>query len=464
MEADPHAVARQMFGLVVRHLRGQAGLSLRELGKRCHYDYSRLSRMENGEHLPDPALIQAVDTALGGGGLLPALGAAAQPAAAVKPFDPGTAAGPRAMLHIGDSNPVILEMRLPDGRSLRVSISRRQFTQLIATGALRALLPAGVLNPDEADRLTRAIDQPERVDPAVIGYFQRLLAEHYTADTMLGPRQLLGPVTAQLDILTELHRHAHPSTAEPLLQVLAQYAEFSGWLHQDAGDLHAATYWSDRATQWAQSAGDQQMVAYLLVRKSNIACLAADPVSVVELAAAARTTPTVLEPTLAALAHQQEARGWALAGDPDQCAAHLDQAARLLAHQPDHDPDPGLPVYLHHYGPDTLEEQSASCYRAIGRADDAIAILERKINTMPAGQHRDRGHHMAKLANAVAASAHPEPERAARLGLDCLHIADQTGSARIRRELHTLDAALTAGWSDLPDTRALHDALLTTAN
>ncbi len=368
------------------------------------------------------------------------------------------------MLHLGDSDPVILEMRLPDGRSVRVSISRRQFTQLIATGALRALLPAGVLNADEGDRLARAIDHPERVDPAVIGYFRRLLAEHYTADTMLGPRQLLGPATAQLDVLSKLHRHSRPPTAAALLQVLAQYAEFAGWLHQDAGDLHAATYWSDRATQWAQSAGDQQMVAYLLVRKSNIACLADDRVSVVELAAAARTMPAELEPRLAALAHQQEARGWALADDPDRCSAHLDRAASILESRPQRDPDPSLPVYLHHYGPDTLEEQSASCYRAIGRADEAIAILERKINTMPVDQHRDRGHHMAKLANAVAASAHPEPERAARLGLDSLHIADHTGSARIRRELHTLDTVLTANWPDLPDSRALHDALLATAS
>ncbi|MGH3699026.1 MAG: helix-turn-helix domain-containing protein, partial [Pseudonocardiaceae bacterium] len=41
----------RMFGVALRHFRTQAGLSLRELGTRCHYDYSRLSRMENGEHL-----------------------------------------------------------------------------------------------------------------------------------------------------------------------------------------------------------------------------------------------------------------------------------------------------------------------------------------------------------------------------------------------------------------------------
>jgi len=34
--------AAEIFGLTLRHLRAQAGLSLRELGKRALYDYTRL--------------------------------------------------------------------------------------------------------------------------------------------------------------------------------------------------------------------------------------------------------------------------------------------------------------------------------------------------------------------------------------------------------------------------------------
>jgi len=50
---------------------------------------------------------------------------------------------------------------------------------------------------------------------------------------------------AQLNMLEALRRHARPPAATPLLQVLARYAEFVGWLQQDAGDLPAAMYWSD---------------------------------------------------------------------------------------------------------------------------------------------------------------------------------------------------------------------------
>jgi tetratricopeptide (TPR) repeat protein len=285
-----------------------------------------------------------------------------------------------------------------------------------------------------------------------------LLAEHFTADKMLGPRQLLGPVMAQLEVLDNLRKQSRPPAAKPLLQMLAQYAEFAGWLQQDAGDIAAAMYWSDRASQWAQSAGDYQMVAYLLIRKSNIVCLADDATTVIELATAAQDVPGGLDPKIVALAAQQEARGWALLGDFDHCRPKLDTAADLLRNHPD-EPDPAAPVYIHHYDLDTLEEQSATCYRSVGRAEDAISILERKIKQLPETMHRDRGHQMAKLANAVVATKQPEPEKAAHLGLACLDIARLTGSARIEKELHALDTALMAAWPYQADARAFHEAL-----
>jgi Helix-turn-helix domain len=456
---DPEAVARRLFGVVLRHLRTEAGLSLRELGKRCHHDYSRLSRMETSEHLGDPALLTEIDQILGAGGLLTVLRAAAE-----LPSDsPSTviAAPAVVMGHTGDGAVIMLEMRMTDGRSVRVSIPRREFGQLLASGALGALFPAGVLNLDDADRLATVMKQPSRVDPQVIGYFDRLLTEHYTADQILGPHQLLGPVMAQLDMLDGLRQHARPPVAKPLLRVLGQYAEFVGWLQQDAGDLPAAMYWSDRATQWAQSAGDYQMAAYLLVRKSNIAYLADDANTVIELAAAAQDAPRDIDPKITALAAQQEARGWAMINNSDRCRRKLDTAAQLLSTHPDGG-EPTTTVYIQYYDLGVLEDQSATCYRSIGRAEDAIAIFERRIaGSLDANLHRDRGYQMAKLANTVLATKQPEPERAAQLGLTCLDLARQTGSARIGKELGTLDATLTARYTDQPDVRAFHDALTT---
>jgi hypothetical protein len=275
---------------------------------------------------------------------------------------------------------------------------------------------------------------------------------------MLGPRQLLGPVLAQIQALDRLRRHARPGTTEPALRLLAQYAEFAGWLHQDAGDTTAARFWSDRATEWAQAIGDYQMVAYLLVRKSNIALLDGDPGNVIDLAAAARKVPGPVSPKLHALAAQQEARGWALINEADQFQDRLDTAADLLREHPD-DVDETSPVYLRHYNLDTLEEQSASGYRDCGQAETAVAILERKIAATPDHMHRDQGHQLAKLANTVLATSQPDPERAVALGLSCISTARTTGSARITKELHALDETLTRQWPTFAGTAEFHEAL-----
>lgn len=455
MRADSREAVQLVFGLALRQLRTQAGLSLRALGQASHYDYSRLCRVENGEHLIDPALVPDLDTAVSGGGLLVLLRSLAfedqKPNKRPKTL-------PKTAFHLDDGDSVEVELRTPDGRIVRVSLSRREFAQLIAAGTLRGVLPAGVADLDQAERVSKVLDQPRRVDPQLLDYFRTLLAEHFTADKMLGPRQLLGPVLAQIEVLDGLRRHTQPCTADPLLRLLAQYAEFAGWLHQDAGDTGAAMYWSDRATEWVQAVGDYQMVAYLLVRKSNIALLDDDATSVIELAAAARQVPGPVSPKLVALASQQEARGWALHGDVDHFRADLDTAAELLSRHPD-EVDDIAPVYLHHYDLDTLEEQSASGYRACGEADTAVAILERKLNQLPPHLRRDQGHHVAKLANAVLATTQPDPERAAALGMECLQIAGDTGSARIAKELQTLDAALSGRWANLPATAEFHQAL-----
>jgi hypothetical protein len=457
MGSDSEAV-RQVFGLALRQLRNQAGMSLRELGQRSLYDYSRISRVERGEHLIDPEHVPAIDEALGTGGLLALLRSLAPGTADSAVGSSGMKTLPAGGLHVDDGDSVTLELRTPDGRIVRVSLSRREFAQLLTTGMLRGLLPAGVADDlDQADRVSKALDEPRRVDQQVLDYFHTVLAEHFTADKMLGPRQLLGPVLAQIEVLDGLRRHARPGTAEPTLRLLAQYAEFGGWLHQDAGDTTAAMFWSDRAAQWAQAVGDYQMVAYMLVRKSNIALLD-DAVNVVDLAAAARKVPGPVSPKLHALAAQQEARGWALAGEADQFQHRLDTAANLLREHPN-DVDETAPVYLHHYDLDTLEEQSASGYRACGKADTAVAILERKIAATPDHMHRDQGHQLAKLANTVLATEQPDPERAVSLGLRCIGTARSTGSARIVKELRTLDRVLARRWPTFAGTAEFHEAL-----
>jgi hypothetical protein len=109
---------------------------------------------------------------------------------------------------------------------------------------------------------------------------------------MLGPRRLIGPVMAQIDVLDVLRRGARPPHTDPAAAPFSRYGEMVGWLLQDSGDLDGAASWSRRAEEWAQCVGDATMAAYMLIRQANLAALA----DVVQLAAAARRTPGSVDP------------------------------------------------------------------------------------------------------------------------------------------------------------------------
>jgi len=64
---------RQRFAEELRRLREASGLSLRALGERLGWDWSLFGKMENGETLGSPEVVQALDTHYGTPGLLLAL-------------------------------------------------------------------------------------------------------------------------------------------------------------------------------------------------------------------------------------------------------------------------------------------------------------------------------------------------------------------------------------------------------
>ena len=64
---------RQRFAEELRRLRAASGLSLRQLGERLGWDWSLFGKMEKGETLGSPEVVQALDTHYGTPGLLLAL-------------------------------------------------------------------------------------------------------------------------------------------------------------------------------------------------------------------------------------------------------------------------------------------------------------------------------------------------------------------------------------------------------
>ncbi|MGH8896910.1 MAG: hypothetical protein ACRDZ4_07805 [Egibacteraceae bacterium] len=246
---------------------------------------------------------------------------------------------------------LVVPVLTAEGKVVFIPIDRRT---LLRAGV--AVVPFGACEV-EWPRLARAVQAPERVDAEIVGYLQRVLEEHGSADNLRGGRHLVEVVAAQMRFVDHLRRGARGEVRDELLTVGARYAEFAGWLHHDAGDAQAATYWSDRAMEQAQEASSDVCVSSILSEKSNQAKGQRDADRAISLARAAQRTVGPLPPRTRAVAVQQEAQGHGLAKDELTCHNLFDQALELLAvAERDQDPGPGRWCTEAH-----IEIQRATC-------------------------------------------------------------------------------------------------------
>ncbi|MGH3921682.1 MAG: hypothetical protein ACRDTT_02200, partial [Pseudonocardiaceae bacterium] len=408
-------------------------------------------KVEKAERMPSRKLAEACDRVLETGGSLarlwPLVDQERQRADAGKTADemaPGPYAG--GWQEAGPDM-LVLPVLTPEGRLVLMPIDRRILLRAGAAMVLPFSAP-GV----EWPRLVRTIQAPERVDAEIVGYLQRVLEEHDTADNLRGERHLIDVVAAQMRFVDHLRRGARGEVRNELLTVGARYAEFAGWLHHDAGDTQAATYWTDRAMEWAQEAGNDVCVSSILTEKANQAKGQRDADRAISLARAAQRTIGSLPPRARAVAMQQEAQGHGLASDELACHRLFDQALELLAiAEREQDPGPGRWCTEAH-----IEIQRATCWLRLERPQQAVDLFEFQLATLPVRYHRDRGKYLARQA--IAHAANRDPDQAVAVGHKALAIGRETGSARIFAALHRLDAGL-ADWSDLPGVAQFHEAL-----
>jgi tetratricopeptide (TPR) repeat protein len=335
-------------------------------------------------------------------------------------------------------------------------MKRREFLRGTALGAGALLLP------DSApwEQLSHALEarlgltaapgvEEDRPEGDVVARLRARHDQYQRADKLLGPHLLLMAMPGHLAFIEEHLRNARGTNRTELLTIGARYAEFAGWLYQDAGDARAATFWSDRAVEWAQQAGNGVLVAYVLMRKSNQASDERDAGRIIGLAEAAQREPDPITGRVRALALRQEAHGYALDGDEVTCNRKLDEALNMVQlSERNGDPGPGsycTDVYL--------ELNRATCWLELGKSKRAVDLFERELVRLPAIENRDHGVYLARLAAAYADDG--SPEQAATRGREALAIFRGTGSQRIAAELGRLRPRLER-WRGLPVVSRLY--------
>lgn len=330
----------------------------------------------------------------------------------------------------------------------------RQHPAANATQATSVFTAGPTLLPTSAPVVTQApVAAPSREH---VDWLARSLREHYQADNLLGPAVLLPVLTAHLGTIGRMRRTATGSVLADLLQVGAGYAEFAGWLSQDAGDLAGANQLYGQGMELAQAAGDDRMAAFILVRRAVQALAANEAAYAARLAQAAQRNRSPLTARVRAIAAQTEAIGHARAGDASEAARALDTAEKCTAEAEgvpaDGDPSDGryceLPLYL--------RISRAKVHLTLGDGPSAVTAFGDVLAVLPAAYRRDRGQYLAHLAHASALAG--LPEQACAQATESLAIAIETGSLRTLRDLRAMVASLD-NWSSLREVTQLRDCL-----
>jgi transcriptional regulator with XRE-family HTH domain len=395
----------KLFGPELRIRRTDARLSLAELSNRVHYSKSHLSKVENGLKLPSIDLARRCDAQLAADGAL----------AALVPQTPPHPSPP----DIGSSDGVWLMTLSPDGRSEFGGIYRRE-----------------ALAPDAAafSWTARPTSELSHRGTATKVSFRTVFDEMRKIGQTVAPAAVIPMLVGQIHALRVMAPNAAPGERDPLLVLAARYAEYTGWMAQEAGNDQAALWWTEYACEIAEAGGFSDLGAYALVRQALVTMYQHDSRSTIELAQLAQEQTT--DPRILGLAAQREAQGHALAGDYDACQRALDRAADLLSRHR-HDEQPAL-------GTSNLDDPASMvrgwCLHDLGRSREAIDVLGVEIARIPPDADRTKARYSARYALALAGAG--DVEEACAVAGPVLELLGRIDSATIRSDLRRLSQDL----------------------
>lgn len=296
---------------------------------------------------------------------------------------------------------------------------------------------------------------PSATEPAAL----RLRLDRCKAlDGEAGPTCALPEVLALLADTARCAREARPPRRAAMLGIAAEGAEFAGWLYRDLQVLPSATYWYDRAMDWAQEAQDTALQGYILIKKSQMAFDARDAGRVRALADAAVQGPWRMPARIRSEAVLQQALGMAMTGEAaTQVERVVAEAEAVLAGIGDaavpEEPGHGAFADL------TFRLRRAACYTEAGQPRRAAELFQ---DVIAAGElsRRDDGFFRARRSAALALSG--EPDEASAVALEAVRIARATSSGRTLK-LVSEAATVLDRWRDRSGPRELREALVALA-
>jgi transcriptional regulator with XRE-family HTH domain/tetratricopeptide (TPR) repeat protein len=311
------------------------------------------------------------------------------------------------------------------------------------------------MSVDQLRHVSQLVDDARsQYESDLVPYFAACIKDCQAQDGSFGPIRALPSTLSVIAALDVTARQVSLLIRRRLLTLAARSAEFTGWLYRDAGALDQATYWYDRATEWAQEAHNPAMQGYVLLRKSQLAYDHHDSIRVLTLAEAAEYGPWQLPACVRAEVAQQQALGLGMLGSPrDDVERQLDRAWSLLGQAEPADDDSQLLGAVLAEG--TLRLRSAVCYTEAGQTERASDLFGQVLagDTL---SRRDAGYFTARRAAAFALGG--DPDTAAALALQSVDVATNANSQRTLRVIDDVVTTLQQ-WSERPAVRALREVV-----
>jgi transcriptional regulator with XRE-family HTH domain len=416
------------FGIELRRLREESGLSLEQLSQKIHYSKGHISKIENGRAQPSPQFVRQCQAVLAASGSLSATVAPPVP-------DP-------VMAQAFASNEVWTMHLSPEGHYEFGPQPANDF-RFGGSSGLSSWLHGPT--PTGGD------------DAAALRTYRSIFDNLRSLGQIDGPSALVPVLTTLTHTLQTKAKEARPPYRREFLMLAARFAEYTGWMAQEKGDDRLALWWTDHAVELAAAGGDDQMLAYAFVRRALIALYRPDPKRTVELSR--RAQEISCHPRILGLAAQREAQGHAIAGDDAACQRLLDRAAHLLNLSRREGLD-GAPLLGTSAVVDPVAMSTGWCLYELGRSRQAAEVLTRELARVPERAQRARARYSARLALALASER--ELDQACAVLESILDAVPAIDSATIRADIGRVTRTLNR-WSKEPQVRAimpkLHQAL-----
>ncbi|MFJ4617340.1 helix-turn-helix domain-containing protein [Streptomyces sp. NPDC088812] len=265
---------------------------------------------------------------------------------------------------------------------------------------------------------------------SVVAGYERVLWELKDIGRSTGPRFVTASMKSITRILTDAGPHAVGEQRADIWLLASRFAEYTGWMAQEAGNPAEALRWTNLAVRWGARGGDETVAAYALVRKASIAQHRGDTDATIAFADKAAGHPAA-NPVIRAHAARRAAQGHARRGDAGACREALERfrshAAEVIGEQ------------TPHWGP-RIENGNprlikASCMLSLRRFEPAAALFAAELRHRPAVPVDSNSQARFAVRQATALAGVGRLDDACQIVEATLPVIKRMDSATVRAEL-----------------------------